>query len=368
MHRPALTAGLLLPLALACTRGSAEPTLPRIDVDVRLHPYAYDAMLRLMPQLSLVRAINLDGGPPGEVLATLVELGELSRGRILVFTSVDWRDVDAADFGTRAARQLERAVALGARGLVVDKALGLGVATRDGKLLAVDDPRLDPLWAKAAELQVPVFLHTADPAPYFEPVDRHNKRRAEIQRIPALAMGDARFPRRQDLLAQRDMVLSRHPRTTFVCMGLASSPDDVAGVDALLDAFPNAMVDTATALSDLAGQPVDRVRAFFRKHRQRILFGSGLDVDERGWTLGSPAQRAIEPEEARAYYTRHFRFFETLDPEVPNPIPLHGPAVLQGLGLGADVLEAIYLRNAERVLGIGATPRSGTQPGQAGPT
>jgi len=347
---------LVLLCAVACWLGAgcgpcASATTPhRIDVHVELHPYAYDHMLRQMEEAGIARAVNLAGGPPGEILAMLVELGELSQLRLLTVTNVDWRDVDDPDFGGRAARNLERAVALGARGLMITKALGLGVATRDGRLLAVNDPRLDPLWAKAAELDVPVWLHTADPAPYFAAIDEANPRREELERQPSLGYFDERYPRREDLLMERDLVIARHPRTTFICTGLASSPGDLASVDALLDLFPNVYVDSAAPLVDLQRQPYETVRAFFIKHHNRVLFGSGLKMGERQTQLGSPLEVAREGGAVARYLDIHRRYFESAEQPLPNPTPVLGAEQLQGLALPAGVLRAIYHENAERLL------------------
>ncbi|MBN2358637.1 MAG: amidohydrolase family protein [Deltaproteobacteria bacterium] len=341
-------------LAPACWCGGSPDPLYRIDVDVSLHPYAYDEMLRQMDDAGIARAVNLAGGPPGEILSTLVQLGELTHSRIVVVANVDWRDVDEADFGSRAARSLERAVALGARGLMVTRDLGLGVRTRDGRLLAVDDPRLDPLWAQAAALDVPVWLSTAAPAAYFEPIDDRNPRRAEIEAAPELCLADGRGPRREDLLIARDMVIARHPRTTFVCPALASTTDDLAAVDTLLELFGNVYVDTATALSDLGSYPPDVVRSFVLKHQRRLLFGSGLEANDKNARLGTPAQIAQDGEQIQRFYAAHWRYFETLDPDIANPIPIQSDSMRQGLGLPRSVLHAIYHGNAERLLKLAA--------------
>ncbi len=354
---PLLALFLLLPALVSsgCTRRSPEPARSRIDVHVGLHPHSYDRMLRTMDDSGLSRVINLDGGPAGEVLATLVELGELSRSRVLSLASVDWRDVDAADFGARAARDLSRAIDLGARGLMVDRALGLGVSTRNGRLLDIDDPRLDPLWARAAELGVPVFWHAAGAAPYFRPVDRSNPRFEELRQAPQLSMADARFPARAELLRRRDAVLSRHPHTTFVCTGLASSADDLGALAQLLDANANVHVDTAGVLAELDAQSPDLVRGFLSRYRERVLFGSGLELGEAGALLGSAAAPSDDPEAPREFYRSHWRVFEEASAGLPSPIPMHGRAELQGLGLPAEVLADIYANNARRLLGL-ATP------------
>ena len=56
------------------------------------------------------------------------------------------------------------------------KSLGLGVRYKDGRLMPVDDPKLDPIWAMCAQYDRPVEIHTADPGAFFTPLDRLNER------------------------------------------------------------------------------------------------------------------------------------------------------------------------------------------------
>ena len=92
---------------------------------------------------------------------------------------------------------------------------------------------------------------------------------------------------------------------------------------------------------------------FVHRHRERIVFGSGLTLRANQLELGSPAQPAGDDREALQFYASHWHYFETLRAEIANPIPVQGRATLPGLGLPAAVLERIYLRNAERLLGLG---------------
>ena len=64
----------------------------------------------------------------------------------MVFTQIDWSKIDDPDFSEEMVKQLDDAVSRGARGLKVLKDLGLGVRDKTGKLIAIDDPRIDPVW------------------------------------------------------------------------------------------------------------------------------------------------------------------------------------------------------------------------------
>ena len=60
--------------------------------------------------------------------------------------------------------------------------------TRTAGSSPVDDPRLDPLWAAAGELGVPVTIHVADPIAFFEPLDAAQRARRGAARPPGLAL------------------------------------------------------------------------------------------------------------------------------------------------------------------------------------
>src|SRR6266542_4442849 len=78
--------------------------------------------------------------------ARLDEMVKAYPDRFMVFAQYDWSKIDDQNFSQEMVAQLDNAVTRGARGLKVLKDLGLGVRDKSGKLIAIDDPRLDPVW------------------------------------------------------------------------------------------------------------------------------------------------------------------------------------------------------------------------------
>jgi predicted TIM-barrel fold metal-dependent hydrolase len=209
----------------------------------------------------------------------------------------------------------------------------------------VDDERLDPLWASAAELSLPVLIHVGDPFAFFEPLDPSNERYEELSAHPdwhfwpthPIGRPDAPgYPPPEELRQGLQRLLARHPRTTFVAAHMASSAEDLAHLGQMLDDHSNLSVDLAERIAELGRQPYS-ARAFLLRYADRVLFG--LD-------------RPADPE----LYQISFRFLETFDESFDyglEPTPRQGRWQIHGVGLPAGVLRKVYRDNAARILGLG---------------
>src|SRR5690606_33060050 len=123
-------------------------------------------------------ADNLRGDRLQQTLAALRASPHGNRFRVLA--GIDFRDVGPG-WGENAAAQLEADIEAGALGVgEVSQSVGMDLRKPDGSRLAIDDPELDPVWRKAAELDIPIFSHTAEPAEFFEPLDMQNERWLEL--------------------------------------------------------------------------------------------------------------------------------------------------------------------------------------------
>jgi predicted TIM-barrel fold metal-dependent hydrolase len=287
--------------------------------------------------------VDLDGGQ-GEGLSAEIERWQTALpDRVAVFAGLDY-DTWASDprFGETEANRLRDSAARGARGLKVWKLLGLRARDPDGRLVTVDDARLDPLWTAAADLRLPVVVHVADPVAFFEPLDETNERWEELEDHPDWHFWPTRpagesdapgFPPFDELLAAFGRLVARHPATTFVGAHVGCAAEDLAFVGRLLDENANLSVDIAARLGELGRQPYT-ARAFFLRYADRILFGVDMAPDP-------------------AIYAIHYRFLETLDESFDygtGPVPEQGRWQVHGIGLPDDVLRKVYADNARRVL------------------
>jgi len=270
--------------------------------------------------------------------------------RFEFFCNINWDDIDKPDFATRTARYLEMAARAGAKGVKIFKALGLSVRTSDGKLVPLDDPRLDPIFEKVGELGMIMAMHTADPVAFFQPVSPENERYDELKLAQGWSFYGDEYPEHDELLAQRDRRIARHPKTKFLLIHLANYPENLDYVDQLLQEHPNVWVDTSARVPEFGRHPAEKVRAFFVKHQDRILFGSDFISTQRGMQLGSVSEKEPNVEDGVIFYNRHWKYFETDEKQMDHPTPIQGRWKVDAINLPRKVLQKLYHDNAEKLI------------------
>jgi predicted TIM-barrel fold metal-dependent hydrolase len=314
--------------------------------------------VRVFDAVGIGVAVNLSGGTVTHASGQPSPFQETKRladqtfpGRFLEYMNLDYAAWDEPDFAQRAVAQVEEGARQGAAGFKEFKRLGLFLRDRRGRLLDIDDRRLDPMWRRLGELGMPVSIHVADPKAFWGVYDASNERWTELKDHPRWWFGDrGRYPPREDLLAALERVIARHPETTFVCVHFANNAEDLEWVDAQLDAHPNMLADVAARVPEIGRHDPEKVRALFVKHANRILFATDFQVNDR-MTLGSGGSGPAPTEaEAIDFFRTHWRFLETSDKNFPHMTPIQGDWTISAIHLPADVLAKIYFENAEKLL------------------
>jgi predicted TIM-barrel fold metal-dependent hydrolase len=287
-----------------------------------------------------IKTIVILTGMWGDKLQKVVdEMVKPYPGRFMVLTQLDWSKIDDPNFGQLMVKQIDDSVARGARGLKILKELGLGVKDKSGKLVAVDDPRLDPVWDECARLGIPVFIHVADPEAFFHPIDATNERYEELIEHPDWSFYGPQFPSMEELMKQRDHMFSKHPKTKFVALHFGSWPENLNFVEQTLQKYPNVMIEFGAREGELGRQP-RQARRIFMKYSDRIMFGTDEGTDEK-------------------MYQSYFRWLETDDDYFPYAqYPAQGRWMIYGLGLPDDVLQKVYHANAEKLFSEFKAPMS----------
>jgi predicted TIM-barrel fold metal-dependent hydrolase len=300
-----------------------------------LTPQRVEHYLAEMDATGVQTVVNLDGGWDERLVESIAALEGSHPGRFLTFALINFDGIEEPGWTDRELKRLEAGFKAGAKGLKIHKSLGLGHRYKDGHLVPVDDPKIDPLWELCGQYKRPVMIHTGDPGAFFTPLDTKNERWHELNDHPNWLFYGQDFPARAELHAQRLRVIARHPNTTFICAHMANDAEDLATVASWLDKYPNMVVDIDARISELGRQPYT-ARKFLIKYQDRVLFGTDTAPN-------------------RDAYRMYFRFLET-DDEYFDPAGGHhrqGFWMIYGIFLPDDVLAKLYNGNARKILFTG---------------
>ena len=275
----------------------------------------------------MVAADNLSGDRLQRAVAA-IRASPRMRDRVRVLAGIDFRNVGPG-WAERAVAQLQADLAAGAVGVgEISKSFGLTIKKADGSRLKLDDPDLDPVWDACARLGIPVFIHTADPEQFFEPIDYANERWLELALFPGRRYPPDRFPRFEELMTERDNLFRKHPKTIFVAAHMGWQANDLGRLGKMLTDMPNVYTEVGAVLYDIGRQP-RAAHDFFVKFQDRILFGKD----------------SFQPEE----YPYYWRVFETRDEYFDYYRGYHAFWKLYGIDLPDSVLKKVYSENALKI-------------------
>lgn len=303
-------------------------------IDMHSHAYANSPAdvaqwVRNMDDVGVERTVILTGAV-GSELDSLY--GEYSRfgDRFEVWCGLDLRGYDEPDFGPAAVAELERCVAMGGRGVgeISDKGKGIRTGGLVAEGMHPDDPRMDPIWQKAAELGVPINLHVADPMWMYMPMDSTNDGLMTSYRWRLDNQPD--IVDHAGMMRILDRTLTRHPETTFIVVHYANLTYDLAQLEDLLRRHPNMYVDVSARYAEISQIP-RAAKRFIEAHADRILYGTDLGF-------------------APGMYRTTFRILETEDEHFYAHDVFRQHWALRGLGLSEETLRGIYRDNALQIL------------------
>jgi predicted TIM-barrel fold metal-dependent hydrolase len=304
-------------------------------------------LLAVMDRKNIQTMINLTGGYEKGLVDAIAKYDRAYPGRFFTFAEPSYSRLKEPGYPKLQGEAIEEAHRHGARGLKILKTLGLYLRENitTGTLVKIDDPRFDPMWDACGQLNMPVAIHVSDPIAFFTPTDRFNERYEELNNHPDWSFYGGDFPSNADLLAARNRVMERHPKTQFVTLHFGNFSENLQNVSENLDRYPNMFVDMAARIGELGRQPFTAKR-FFDKYQDRILFGT--DATPHGDEF---PQQVFNDQLYEIYY----RFLETEDEYfdyAPAKIPPQGRWRIYGINLSEGILRKVYHDNAARLLRV----------------
>jgi len=282
-----------------------------------------------MDSLNMAFMVNLSGFRGQYLKMCLDNIKKNAPERLGVFVNLNWENIDSETFLENNIKILRDAKKDGAIGLKVYKSLGLTDKDSNGNRIAVNDPRIDPIWEECGKLGFPVLIHSADPASFWKPKDKNNERWLELKQKPNRYRNPELFPSFESIIAEQHNVFEKHPKTIFINAHLGWMGSDLDRLSSHLDKYPNVVTEIGAVLAELGRQP-KRARKFFIDHQDKILFGK-------------------DAYNQKEYYT-YFRVLETEDEYFDYYRKRHAFWKMYGLGLPDSILKKVYYKNALRIL------------------
>lgn len=305
-------------------------------IDMHAHDYASDAegvenWIRTMDQVGIEKTIVMTEAT-GPVFDSIMAVYAVHEDRFDIWCSFDYSGYDEPGFGPAAVAELERCARMGAKGVgeLGDKGKGLFYNEEAQAWgMHADDPRMDPLFEKCAELGLAVNIHVAEPLWMYEAMDSTNDGFMESL-YWKMEMEEGMLDHGELMTSLRN-TLDRHPKTTFVACHYANCTYDLSLLGEMLDAHPRLYLDISARFFNVAAIP-RHAAAFFEKYQDRLLYGTDMGTDPQMYRL---TFRILETEDEHFYgheygiNSYHF--------------PIHG------MGLSKEVLEKLYRSNALKV-------------------
>ena len=305
-------------------------------------------------------SINVDypDFPPLALQARVAQANRAQDPRTFHYaTTFSMRGFGTPGWTERTIAQLDAAFARGAVAVKVWKNIGMVVRDASGKRVFLDDPRFDGVMRHLEVRHIPLIAHQAEPKNCWLPLDQMTTEndRSYFKEHPEYYMYlHPEEPGYEQLMAARDRFVARHPKLAFDGAHMASLEWSVDRLAAFLDAYPNAVVDLAARMSNLQVQSnahPAKVRAFFVKYQDRLLYGTDLTQSPP-----DPAARAQNPpatgdfeREADATWRADWRYLATPRSQRVEAIGAETP----GLALPRPVIDKLYWANARRFFQLG---------------
>lgn len=255
--------------------------------------------------------------------------------------------IDAPDFAEKEIARLTKEIEQGARMVKVWKNFGMVTKDAGGNFIQIDDKRLQPIWDFLKEKEIPVMAHIGEPVQAWRPLDDpNNPHYGYYTDHPEYhAFKHPEISTYETIISARDNWIENNPDLKIFCAHMGSMSHDVEMIAERLDKFKNMYVEPAARFGDLVGQDPIKVKAFYEKYQDRVMFGTDFANSTQQDSLS-----VIELQEERAEldkdYNLRWRYLSGTDSvEIRNQKSV-------GLGLSEAVLQKVYYQNMADLLQV----------------
>ncbi|MBI4671987.1 MAG: amidohydrolase family protein [Chloroflexi bacterium] len=218
----------------------------------------------------------------------------------------------------------------------------------------LEEPLYAPFFAWMEERRFPLLMHLADAPRFWDP--------SRVGLDP-WSFADSRYPTRVEMYAELERILDRHPRLVLILAHFLFLWNELDEAARLLDRHPSVAFDLTPAVEGYVqlSQNAGAAREFFIRYQDRLIYGTDVGAGP----VVNPAVSFDKTKEAGQPWLVRTWLESTGSITLPSGVgAVTNQFVgkrLRGIALPLDVLEKIYWRNFERM--VGSKPRESTHNG-----
>ncbi len=301
-------------------------------IDVHTHDHYAKNEEEVVNWIKILDACGIEkcvvfAGTTGAKYDSIVRIYSKHLNRFNLWCAFDLAGYDKPGWGQAAIKELERCYKMGARGVGEISDKGFGIRQGGGLGMHFDDPRLRPLFAKCAELGMPVNVHVADPIWFYADMDARNDGLMEAQRyyIDSTKAGCLGY---DALIKTLENAVKNNPKTTFIACHFANLEYDLTRLGILLDKYPNLYIDISARFEMTANIP-RFAKAFYEKYQDRLLYGTDMGARTN---MYRSTFKVLESLDEHFYEYRSYKWAQS------------------GIGLPKEILKKVYRDNALKII------------------
>lgn len=299
--------------------------------DMHSHDFAktdkdVDRWVKTMDSAGIQKSIILSGATGDEFNRIYARYARYP-DRFEIWCGFDINGYKKSGWASKAVKELERCVKIGARGVGELSDKGFGLRYSGGFGPHIDDPAVKPLLKRCGELGIPINIHVAEPLWMYLPMDSTNDGlmnayKWRIDSTQKNILGHAA------LVKTLESAVSDNPATTFIACHYANCEYDLTILGSLFDKYQNLYADGSARFGEVS--PIPRyMAAFYENYQDRLLYGTD-NIPE--FHMYEVTIRILETLDEHFYY---YRFY-------------HWPS--HGFGLSEKILKKVYQDNAKKIL------------------
>jgi predicted TIM-barrel fold metal-dependent hydrolase len=239
----------------------------------------------------------------------------------------------------------------GAVGIKIWKNIGMALQA-GGRYVTADDDAFDPLYAYLEKEGIPLTAHLGEPRNCWLPLEQitmggdlnYYTKHPEYHMYK-----HPEAPSYEAQIAARDHIMEKHPQLRFIGAHIGSMEWSLDEVAKRFEKYPNFHVDLSSRIGHVQLQALrnrEKVRDFFIRYQDRILYGSDFSQDDRDTRHIAERCRSLH-----ASWRKQWLYFAAGEYEspvdkfiIPNP-----PATVEGLRLPKKAVDKLFSGNFKQI-------------------